>query len=345
MARAEHGIATAETYRGRSKQALESAIRSREAAAGCGNRSQEAKAVFLEAWSNIRLGEFEEGVRLAEDLLEISREVDEPVQLAEALNLKGVIAASLGSYDDAAEFFAEAARIYEDAGNEEKLMPILNNLGVIAELRGDYASAEQSYSEALARAREISDRDAELAFSSNLGGALVGLGRPAEAETILREVLELAPGEFSPLPETYQFLAEALLARGNSDGAEEMAVTALELALSSGAPDYISAAWRVLGSLASIRDSAIGIDVADVAGTYSADELFEKSLQVASDVESEADRAKALVSWAMHNLRVGDRASCQDRWEEAKAILAGLGAELEIARVEQVLDASDTATF
>ncbi|HEY5889754.1 MAG TPA: adenylate/guanylate cyclase domain-containing protein [Acidimicrobiia bacterium] len=344
VARAQHGISTAETHRGRSKRALASAILSREAAVGCGDRSQEAKAVFLEAWSNIRLGDFSEGVRLAAELLEISREVEEPTQLAEALNLEGVIAASLGSYDEAAGYFTEAASLYESAGNQEKLMPILNNLGVIAELRGDYVAAEHSYSDALSRARDISDRDAELVYSSNLGGALVALRRSDEAETILRAVIDLAPGEFSLISETYRFLAEALMGRGVAAEAEEMAVAALNLALASGAPDHTSAAWRVLGSLASMRDAPIDLDVADATGTFTASELFEKSLQVASDVESEADRAKALVSWAMHDLKIGDRDSCQARWDEARAILAGLGAELEIDRVERILDSADTAS-
>jgi hypothetical protein len=83
--------------------------------------------------------------------------------------------------------------------------------------------------------------------------------------------------------------------------------------------------------------------VEDAVGTYTAEELFARSLEVASDVDSDADRAKALVSWAMHDLRLGDRASCQTRWDEAKGILAGLGADLEIERVEQILDSSDKA--
>jgi class 3 adenylate cyclase/predicted ATPase len=338
VARAEHGIATAETHRRRPREARESAIRSRQAARRAGAREEEAKALFIEAWSSIRLGAFEEGVRLATEVLEISREVAEKAQLAEALNLQGVISASTGSYDQAIADFTEAASIYKAAGNDERLMPILNNLGVIAELRGDHEDAEQKYSDALAMAQETADRDAELVYMSNLGGTLVALDRPGEAESRLRTVIEMAP-ESSLLSETYQFLSESLAAQGRFDEAKEAGMISLDLAITSESPDDIAGAWRVLGKLASSLGAPLELPVGP-GGDYDAAALFAKSLEVSESVESDADRAKVLAAWAIHDLKRGNRDESARRWAEAREILTGLGADNEIERVEGMLAAA-----
>jgi class 3 adenylate cyclase/tetratricopeptide (TPR) repeat protein len=338
LAMAENGIATAETHRRRPREALESAIRGREAARRAGARDEEARAMFIEAWSSIRLGAFDEGVRLATEVLEISREVGENSQLAEALNLQGVISASTGSYDKAIADFTEAASIYEAAGNDEKLMPILNNLGVIAELRGDHEDAEQKYSDALAMALETADRDAELVYMSNLGGTLVALNRPEEAEERLRTVIEMSP-ESSLLSETYQFLSESLAAQGRFDEAREAGVMSLDLAITSESPDDIAGAWRVLGNLASSLGEPLEIPVGPV-GIYDAAALFANSLEVSESVESDADKAKVLASWAIHDLRRGNVEESARVWEQAREILVGLGADREIERVEEMLAAA-----
>lgn len=340
LARAELGIATAETHRRRPREAFDSARRSREAAKRGGKRLAEARALFIEAWSSIRLGAFVEGAEKATEVLAISREVGEQSQLAEALNLQGVISASTGSYNRAIEDFSEAAAIYEAAGNDEKLMPILNNLGVIAELRGDYEDAERRYTEALAMAREINDRDAELVYLSNLGGTLVALDRPADAEVRLKEVITMSQ-ENSMLSETYQFLSEALTAQGRYGEARETGITSLQLAVASEAPDDIAGAWRTLGILASNLGGTIEIPDGPDSGLYAAEDLFGKSLEISEDVESDADRAKALTAWAIHDHRIGNEDVSAGRWQRAKEILRELGAEEKIKWVESILDPPD----
>ncbi|REK23689.1 MAG: hypothetical protein DWQ40_02055 [Actinobacteria bacterium] len=338
VARADHGIATAETYRGRPRESLESAIRSREAASRVGDARQVAKALFIEAWSRIRLGDFEEAIRVANEMLEMAREIGEKPQLAEALNLQGVIAASSGDYDEASINFAEAATIYEQAGNEERVMPILNNLGVIAELRGDYDKARDRYMEALEKAKESSDTDAELVYSSNLGGSLLMLGEVAEAEEILRGVVELAPGEFSLLSETRRLLGETLMAQGRFEEARLELGSSLDIALATGAHDHVAGAWRAWGEFASVTGGPALVRVDGEEASFEAADLFARSLEVAESVESAADQAKALAAWATHDIRIGNDESAVRRWAEAKKTLEELGADQEILRLESVFD-------
>jgi tetratricopeptide (TPR) repeat protein len=217
-------------------------------------------------------------------------------------------------------------------------MPILNNLGVIAELRGDHEDAEQKYSDALAMALETADRDAELVYMSNLGGTLVALNRPVEAEERLRTVIEMSP-ESSLLSETYQFLSESLAAQGRFEEAREAGVMSLDLAITSESPDDIAGAWRVLGNLASSLGEPLEIPVGPV-GIYDAAALFANSLEVSESVESDADKAKVLASWAIHELRRGNVDESARVWEQAREILVGLGADREIERVERILAAA-----
>ncbi len=337
VARAEHGIATAETHRGKLKEALESAGRARRSAERAGDRKREAQAMFIEAWSFIRLGSFEKGAGVAGDMLSVAREVDEPGLLAEALNLQGVISASTGKYEKAVENFSEAADFYEAAGNAERLMPILNNLGVIAELRGNYAAAETRYRDALARALEASDKDAELVYSSNLGGALVAQGRPEESVSVLRHVIDGAPGESSLLSEANRFLAEALLDLGRTEESIDAAVAALDHALVSEAHDDIAGAWRILGVISSRTSRPIEFNLRGATEVYQPDDLFARSLEMASSVESESDIAKALAAWAVHDAGKGALEASEARWSTAKFKLLELGAESEVERIETLM--------
>ena len=192
-------------------------------------------------------------------------------------------------------------------------------------------------------AQETSDRDAELVYSSNLGGTLIALGRTAEGEVLLRKVVEMAPGEFSLLSETYQFLTTALTDQEKWVDALSAGQTSLALALEAGSPDHISGAWRALGSLASAQGGPLAISVGGEEGRHEAVALFGKSLEVARLVESDADIAKTLTSWALHDMKSGDVESCERNWAEAKKIFKDLGAELKVEQFQATIDSLRTA--
>ncbi|RPI20626.1 MAG: hypothetical protein EHM57_07700 [Actinobacteria bacterium] len=336
VARAESGIAAAETYQGHLRDAVDSALRAREAARRGGERNEEARAAWLQAWASLRLGMVAEATDLAADVLALSADGDRAM-CAEALNLQGVIAYSGGSYDMATAHFDEAASVFEEIGNVEKVMPLLNNIGVIAEARGDYESAEKSYREALAIARETGSRDGELVYASNLGGTLVALGRAEEGESELRRVIELATDGLSVLPETYRFLTDSLLAQGRVTEAAEAAVTSLRLALDSEAPDYIAAAWRALGQVASRSGGSVVVRLDRAPGSYDAEQCFAASMRTADEIDSDGDRARTLAAWAVHERRAGGPSDGGGRAARARELFSGLGAEREVVRLDEAL--------
>jgi hypothetical protein len=95
----------------------------------------------------------------------------------------------------------------------------------------------------------------------------------------------------------------------------------------------------VLGNLASSLGEPLEIPVGPV-GIYDAAALFANSLEVSESVESDADKAKVLASWAIHELRRGNVDESARVWEQAREILVGLGADREIERVERILAAA-----
>ncbi|MDX1468377.1 MAG: adenylate/guanylate cyclase domain-containing protein [Acidimicrobiia bacterium] len=342
VSRAELGIATAETNRGRPKEAIESAQRATLSARLGGGRSEEARGMWLEAWASLRIGAIDEGISLAEEVLAITRELGIRDQLAEALNLEGVIAANMGDYAEAKSRFEEAASIYEEIGNPEKLMPLLNNLAVIAESTGRHDDAEDLYRRSLEIAEGTGHRDFELLTRSNLGGTLVTLEQAEDAEKELRTVLELASDGHSVLPQTHRFLAKALLLLDRLEEAASEAITSLDLSIESGTPDYITASWRVLGNVASHMQSDIEIPVGNEPGRFSPEELYEHSLEAASSLADGYERAHTLADWAVHDRKSGRHSESEERWVEARDLFTELGAHGEIERTERILARHNT---
>ena len=274
---------------------------------------------------------------LADQVLSLSRDLEDRIQLAEALNLQGVLAFSKGSPETALARFEEVASIFEELGNVEKLLPILNNIGIIHEARGDYEDAESCFSEALSSSIDIGNRDGELAFRSNLGGVRVALGRAAEGEADLRLVIEQAAHGLHVLPETYRFLGGALLSQDRLDEALEAATTSLGLALDSEVPDLIGPAWRVLGQVASRMGGSIEVTSDGLKGPYTAEECFQNSLELADQIDSDDDRARTLTAWAIHDRSEGRTTESADRWDQARRLFQQLGAVSEIGRTERIL--------
>ncbi|HEX9856543.1 MAG TPA: adenylate/guanylate cyclase domain-containing protein [Acidimicrobiia bacterium] len=342
-ARAERGMAAAQTYLGRFRDALESAERSEIAAARAESPIDLMKALWMQAWSRLRLGLNDGVAELSAEVLARSRAIGDRPALAQALNLAGVAEFSSGSYDEAIAHFDEAARIFEAIGNPDEVMPVMNNIGVILEAKGDYAGAVTCYSQALQIAKSTNNRDGEMVYLSNLGGAQVATGSFAEGEASLRTVVAMAGGSLGVLAETKRFLAEALIGLGRLAEAEQVAIEALDQATDSEAGDYIAAAWRVIGVLGSLTGRPIEVDAGNPASRHAPEEAFSKSLEMAESISANGERARTLVAWARHDAAAGRLAEAARRWHEGRRLLLLLGAESEVKRLQIDLGFLDEA--
>ncbi|HST50500.1 MAG TPA: protein kinase [Pyrinomonadaceae bacterium] len=306
---------------------------SRQAGKSVAARVEITQALNLQSQASTRLGDTRAALRLADRALALTSDLGEPGRRVRAESLKslGMAYHALGKFEKADEFKAQSLATYRELDDLLKVGNLLNSLGETARLRGDYAAAFARYQEALAIAREIGNRNGEILYLANLGGARAGLGDYIEAESDLRQTIEMATAAgYIGLSENYRFLAEALLGQGKIAEASDAARRALELGREIENQEHVAEAWRVLGIIASRGGSpvAVGEDSFDAAA------CFAESLAVFEHIQMEAERARTLRDWARHELARGDGGRGKELWREALEGFERLDMKLEVERMK-----------
>jgi tetratricopeptide (TPR) repeat protein len=331
QARAWNGLAR--SWVRRDNQAiLENAIRAEAAARATASQPELVRALFYQGWAQYRLKAVEAAVDMAEQALTLSRQLEMRPEMAQSWQLLGRIRAELmGDYAQAIDNHRRALALFEALGDQVMVADTLSNLGETYRFQGDYRTAASFYEEALALATGSGYRDGQMVFRSNLGGARVGLGDYRAAEADLSQVIAMPEAEqWLALAEAYGFLAEAYLGQGHGDKALHAARQALAVGQQRAQPEYIAAAWRVLGLIAA--ESPQPIVIGETA--YDAPACLAESLRLFSDLRLEAERARTLRRWAVYALKQGDRSRGQAMWQEARETFARLGLDLEVERMD-----------
>ncbi len=336
QARAWNEIALVQSSQGDNRACFESTQRAEmlARAAGAGGPAagvEFARALNLQSQVCSRLGDARAAMMLADRALALVDGLgDEGRRVrAECLKSLGMAYHMLGQFQQAEEFKSLSLGLYRELADRRYVGNLLNSLGETARLRGDYPVAFARYSEALQIAREIGNRNGEILYLSNLGAARVGLGEHEEAESDLRQTIELATAAgYVGLSENYRFLAEALLGRGRLAEAQGAALRALELGREIENHEHLAEAWRVLGLVASGSNSSV-----EVGGeARAAAACFSQSLSIFARIQMEAERARTLRDWARHELARGDAERGRQLLAEARDSFQRLDMELELAR-------------
>lgn len=346
QARAWCGLAMAQASEGDNRGALESASRGEAIARSAQARTELAKALLMKGRSAFRLGEAETALTLCEEMLALTTETADQLQMARSLNMLGSIHNIAGRYPQAEECYTRALTICQELSDRRQVMNLLNNLGVVAYARGDYQSAFERYQEALSIAREIGERDGEIVFLSNLGEVRLRLGEYQAAEADLRQVIEMAGAANSEgLSDTYQILAEACLGQGKIEEALTAARQALTLGREAGVQAFIGGAWRTLGVVVAHPDFRARLAdfklhevfphlKPDIEHLQSeATVCFVESLRICKEMGMEGEQARTLREWARYELAQGDPVRGAAMWQEARDLFARLGVELEVERM------------
>ena len=115
----------------------------------------------------------------------------DPVGVAFANNILGIVASKRGDPAGARSAFELALSTYRKVGTEPNVAMMLNNLGVQAEREGDYAETDSLYREALSIYRRLG-RQRDVAFQlCNLGVLAMRRGDYPAALNALSEALEI----------------------------------------------------------------------------------------------------------------------------------------------------------
>ncbi|NEP01982.1 MAG: CHAT domain-containing protein [Symploca sp. SIO2E9] len=135
----------------------------------------------------------------------------------------------------AIEHFQNSLAIAKEINNRKLEGEVLVNLGMTHEKTGDYASAFKYYQESLAIAQALGRRRLEATALNNLGHALFNSGKLIEAETKVRQALEILESLRPGLPDAdkvsifdtqvskYNLLQQILIAQGKIEESLEIA--------------------------------------------------------------------------------------------------------------------------
>lgn len=337
LARARIHQAEVAEEQGRYRTALSHAAQGARWARRAGAPGQRTLAVGLyrQGWALRRLGESQAASAIAAQILRLGQALGSELESGYGWNLLGSVNRFAGRYEQAHRCFSQALTLFRTVGDQERIAIVLSNLAEIQRLCGEYALAIPLYEDALSIARLIGDRGLENLIRNNLNGARVGLGGDActLAERDLRALLAETAPDWGIRSESYRFLAEALLAQHKLGEALEIARQALAQAAGVEQPEYIGAAWRVLGQIVAARDAPLLLE----GIPYDAPACFARSLAIFVQAGSEGQQARTQREWAHYQLARGEWDEGVARWHSAHASFERLGLRALAAAMQEPL--------
>ncbi len=154
-----------------------------------------AKACQYAAAFLYRQGRLDRAVHFAEESLALRRPLNDDRDIAESLNLLGMIASDASEYAQAEAYYREALRLREAIGEARGTAVVLCNLGYVLRLQGQYDRAHEYYEQSLAYYRQSGDVRGIATVLINLGnihitrGDLTGARPPFEESLALSQQL------------------------------------------------------------------------------------------------------------------------------------------------------------
>ncbi|NER51358.1 MAG: CHAT domain-containing protein, partial [Symploca sp. SIO1A3] len=240
-----------------------------------GSRQQEGAALGSLANAYNKLRDYQQAVSFYNQSLAIAQEIQDRTAESNTLTGLGNAYWSLGEYEKAIEYHTSSLNLAYLIGSRRAEGISLGNLGLAYWSLGDYNQAIEYHQRHLQIAQEIGDRQGKIASSNNLGLALRDSGKLAEAETILRRVIEdheqirglldQDSWKITLLEEqirTYRLLQQVLVTQEKPFEALEIAERGrtralIELLLKSLSPDQQESAIADYPKLAEIKQIAV----------------------------------------------------------------------------------------
>ncbi|MDQ7829652.1 MAG: tetratricopeptide repeat protein [Armatimonadota bacterium] len=136
-------------------------------------------------------GDFARGVQLAQESLELARQLGDTRSAVHCLNILGFEACRIERYDAAAQLGEESLALSRQVGDALPRASALSVLGLVARGRRRYQEARGLLEEAVRLARVNGDRALTALVLTNLGLVITELGDYAEARRVQEETLAL----------------------------------------------------------------------------------------------------------------------------------------------------------
>jgi tetratricopeptide (TPR) repeat protein len=165
---------------------------------------------------------------------------------ARALTASGSLAARHGDVDEGRVQLDEAIGLWRDLGDRNELASALDGLGwLLVYDAKDNSGSLDAFEQSLELRRELADRPGETRALVGVCQVLVALGDVERAESLSRDLLEMAGGDPRTEHFAFHFLADCALIRGDAEEAEKRYRESLQAALPLG--DVIETSFEVQG--------------------------------------------------------------------------------------------------
>jgi predicted ATPase/DNA-binding CsgD family transcriptional regulator len=247
-----------------------------------------AKALYAAGWLSYWQFDHERGRLLAEESLEIYRQIGDRRSMADALRLLGTIENSL--HDSAGDaFLEESLQLYREVGDRVSIATVLLTLGAQAHYRGEFARVQELCGESLALSRGL-DESWNIALNLLfLGWASYCQGAYAAARRLSEESVALLRTLGNPgyTAHALTILAHIATALGEETTATALLEEALALGKQGGSREDMARTLCALGRLA-LRQGQMA----------QARNLYEESLAMLVD-QWGAARLSARTKWIL----------------------------------------------
>ena len=140
-------------------------------------RTKESDLYYLKTRVFLRKADYDNAFQFAEKVLMIRKEDKRKYDIAECLNLIGIISNAKGEYEKANEYLQESLRIFQDFDNKKAVTKILNNLGMSNWSLGNLLKALDFFQRSLSLAEELENLNFIAVSNLNIGLVYVNLGK------------------------------------------------------------------------------------------------------------------------------------------------------------------------
>jgi len=195
-------------------------------------------------WFWLSHGHLTEGRRRLADVLAGSTATDP--SHARALTASGSLAARCGDADEGRTLLTEGIDLWRELGDRDELASALDALGwLLVYDAGDDSGSLDAFERSLELRRELADRPGETRALVGICQVLVVLGDVERAESLSRDLLEMADGDPRSEHFAFHFLADCALIRGDAEEAGTRYRESLQAALPLG--DVLETSFEVQG--------------------------------------------------------------------------------------------------
>jgi tetratricopeptide (TPR) repeat protein len=284
---------------------------------GLGDRHGQANVLNELGVARRLIGDYPGAVEAPTQALELCRGLGDRLGQAKALNSLGVVRRLLGDYPGAVEAHAQALEICDSMGDRLGRAYTINALGVVRRLLGDYPGAVEAHTQALETYRA-------LGYGLGQANVLHELG-------VVRRLLGDYPGAVeahAQALETYRALGDR---HGQSNALHELGMVRWLIGDDSGAGEALDQALEIcrilgyrLGQAEVLND--IGTFLLGFSKPRQALARHHLALQIARDLHSPLQEARALDGAAQCALRLGQANAATTDLRQAVAIYQRIGA-------------------